>query len=226
MTNYRVSAVLLLSALGEIFMSKFRNFILFLLPVLAAGYLTMGCNDSGSSGGSGDSGGGAEGKTILCVGDSITRGLGVSTPYPSILAGITGAGNVVNAGVDGVTASYGAGAINGLLSRHNPDIVCIMYGANDARKGIGADSTVGNIAAIVDAVKAFGARPIVGQVTPQTGQNASGAPGVKAINGRLGNVGAPVAGTFGAVGDKLQPDGLHPNDLGMSGIAGAFADKI
>jgi len=203
-------------------MNIFRKLLLLFVPIISLVYLTTGCDSGGGSSG----GGGSTDGTILCIGDSITRGLGASTPYPSILAGITGSPNVINAGVDGERSGEGAGRINGLLSRHSPDIVCIMYGANDVRSGANPDAIVGNIAAIVDAVKSFGARPIVGQVTPQTGENKQYAGQVRAVNGALGGAGAPVAGTFGGVGDNLQPDGLHPNDIGMSGIAGAFADKI
>ena len=205
-------------------MKTVRKFLMLLVPIIAVGYFTTGCNHSGGSGGGG---GGAEGKIILCLGDSITRGLGTSTPYPSILAGITGAANVINAGSDGERSGEGAARIGSLLSRHKPDIVCIMYGANDAIVGIPAESTIGNLTAIVGAVNAFGARAVVGQVTPQTGPRAGNAGAVAAINDRIGSVGAPIAGTFGAVGGEANlPDGLHPNDLGHSGMAGAFADAL
>ena len=79
----------------------------------AALSLVVSC-DSGSSGGGSDKSSVTLG---VCIGDSITRGLGVATPYPAVLSGITGK-TFVNLGRDGATSSDGLSAVRSALSRN------------------------------------------------------------------------------------------------------------
>lgn len=104
------------------------------------------------------------GATVVCIGDSITAG-----GYPGPLAGITGM-NVVDAGVSGEKSDGGLSRVNALLEQYRPTYLCILYGANDI---IGAhwppETTVANLSGIVSAARAYNCTPIVGTLTPMSG---------------------------------------------------------
>ena len=171
---------------------------------------------------------------ILAFGDSITFGLGISDPYPSKLARLTGH-PVINAGITSQTSSQGLSRIGGLLSQHKPTHVCILYGTNDVRGGLSADSTASNLGAMIDAVKQSGAKAIVGTLPPLPGSaiNPNHQPAVNTTNGRIrtvvGSKGATLAdlaAEFGSGAGSMASDGIHPNDNGARIIAVTFSEKL
>jgi acyl-CoA thioesterase-1 len=92
---------------------------------------------------------------ILCVGTSLTAGLGLdpSEAYPALLQQkIDAAGlryRVVNAGVSGET-SAGARRRMGWLMRQPVAVLLVETGANDGLRGQDPAATRGNIQAILD----------------------------------------------------------------------------
>jgi len=96
--------------------------------------------------------------TIVCVGDSLTAGLGVNEndAYPAQLekklhsAGYTW--RVVNAGISGETSSGTLSRINWVL-KLKPDIVVLETGANDGLRGIDPAVTKKNIDGIIRILK-------------------------------------------------------------------------
>ena len=171
---------------------------------------------------------------ILAFGDSITFGLGISDPYPSKLTRLSGH-PVINAGITSQTSSQGLGRIGGLLSKHKPTHVCILYGSNDVRGGISADSTASNIGAMIDAVQTSGAKAIVGTLPPLPGSaiNPNHQSAVNTTNARIrtvvGSKGATLADLaheFGSGAGSMASDGIHPNDNGAAIIAVTFYEKL
>lgn len=83
-------------------------------------------------------------KTIVCLGDSITYGYDntsrmnnfkqVTTPYPAALQTILGPNyRVINSGNTGWQAKQTLNHLDTLVYKHQPDLVILMLGINDAR---------------------------------------------------------------------------------------------
>lgn len=208
---------------------------------LAAGLLTLalglqlGCNGGGGGGGgvSGDIGDNNAGVTVA-LGDSITNGSCVpaGAPYPSRTAAVKGE-TVINAGRCGETSAGGASRVSGLLAKHKPANLLILYGANDVIQGVDPGTTIANLRSIIQSAKANKTRPVIANLTPMYDGHAAFQPGGAAlstmINALASEEGVPLvnlAGEFGSERDLVQADGLHPSDMGTQVIAFAFADKI
>ena len=207
-------------------------FILALGLVLGFG---TACNDSGGGGGGGGGDIGDNNPDVyVAMGDSITVGWGVpaGTSYPAQLAGMTGK-SIINAGVSGARSSQGAGSVSGILARYKPARLLIMYGANDAIHGASPDTLENNLRAMIGAAKANKTIPIVSTITPMYDSHAAFMPLVDAYNARIRSMakseGVALANSAGELGGKrelIQPDGLHPTEVGQRGIAAAFNDRL
>jgi acyl-CoA thioesterase-1 len=98
-------------------------------------------------------------KTILCFGDSLTAGYGLSSSqaYPALLQQKINASHlpyqVINAGVNGDTSARGVGRIEQYL--HQPiDVFLLELGINDLPRGIFPPQTSANLQQIIDKVRA------------------------------------------------------------------------
>lgn len=104
-------------------------------------------------------GAGADEKSILVLGDSLSAGYGLDPDlaYPALLETRLRAGGyafkVINAGVSGDTSAGGLGRINWLL-KNRVDILLLELGANDGLRGIPLDSTKSNLQGIIDRTQA------------------------------------------------------------------------
>ncbi len=199
--------------------------------VAAVMVLGPGCDSGGGGSGDGHDFGDNNPDLIVAMGDSITEGSGV-TPYPSILAGMTGK-TVINHGSGGATAGDGAGSIGGVLADEKPGYVLILYGANDVISGNGPDSTTGALGAIIEACKANHSVPIIATLTPMQGLHELFAGGAQELSRRIrtlaGQTGAALCdleSEFGSPSALLQDDGLHPTEEGSVVIADSFASKL
>lgn len=78
---------------------------------------------------------------------------------------------VVNASISGETTAGGRSRLAALLQQHQPTVVVVELGANDALRGLSLDMTQANLQAIVSQSKAAGAKVLlVGmQVPPNYG---------------------------------------------------------
>jgi acyl-CoA thioesterase-1 len=97
-------------------------------------------------------------KNILCFGDSLTAGYGLSATqaYPALLQQRIGAlrlpYRVINAGVNGDTSTRGVQRIENYLS--DPiDVLLLELGINDLPRGITPDQTARNLQHIIDRVR-------------------------------------------------------------------------
>ncbi len=101
---------------------------------------------------------GAESKTVVFFGDSLTAGLGLDPDeaFPALIqkkidaAGIHA--QVVNAGLSGETTAGGLRRLNWIL-RQKMDVFVIELGANDGLGGIPPEASRGNLQTIIDRVR-------------------------------------------------------------------------
>lgn len=97
-------------------------------------------------------------KNILCLGDSLTAGYGLSSSqaYPALLQQRIDAARlpyrVINAGVNGDTSARGVQRTENYL--HDPiDVLLLALGINDLPRGIAPDQTARNLQRIIDRVR-------------------------------------------------------------------------
>ncbi|HMO45882.1 MAG TPA: arylesterase [Rubrivivax sp.] len=119
---------------------------------------------------------------LLVVGDSLSaeyglpRGSGWVALLEQRLAREKPAVGVVNASISGDTTAGGRSRLPALLTQHQPGIVVIELGGNDALRGLPLTMTRDNLSAMVRAAKASGARVLlVGmQLPPNYGRKYAG----------------------------------------------------
>ena len=165
-------------------------------------------------------------RTLLVLGDSLSAeyGLKRGTGWVALLEqrltqqGIAAA--VITASISGDTPSGGRSRLPSLLRQHQPTLVILELGGNDALRGLPLDMTRSNLTAMARASKAAGARVLVAgmQVPPNYGRKYSDefaalfASVAKAEDAALvpfllkGVADAPQAESL------FQPDRIHPTE--------------
>jgi acyl-CoA thioesterase-1 len=123
----------------------------------------------------------AQGKpaTILVVGDSLSaeyglkRGTGWVALMELRLDKEKPGTKVVNASISGDTTSGGRSRLPALLAQHQPSVVVIELGGNDALRGLPLAMTQDNLNAMTQAAQASGATVLLAgmQVPPNYGQD-------------------------------------------------------
>ena len=119
----------------------------------------------------------AKERSLLVVGDSLSaeyglpRGSGWVALLAQQLAQEKSSWRVINASISGDTTSGGRSRLPALLQQHQPGIVIIELGANDALRGFSMKMTEGNLQEMIKACQAMGAKVLlVGmQVPPNYG---------------------------------------------------------
>jgi len=119
----------------------------------------------------------SEGKVVLVLGDSLSaeyglsRGTGWVALLDKKLAEEKIAARVVNASISGDTTSGGRSRLPALLAQHQPAVVVIELGGNDALRGLPLELTADNLTAMTQAAQKAGAKVLlVGmQVPPNYG---------------------------------------------------------
>jgi acyl-CoA thioesterase-1 len=101
---------------------------------------------------------GSKGKNIICFGDSITWGYGVSPgeDFPSALAKTTSI-PVINSGLDGDTSVSALQRLESDVLRRDPLLVIIEFGGNDFLRKISLQETTNNIEAMIKKIQSKGA---------------------------------------------------------------------
>jgi acyl-CoA thioesterase-1 len=166
---------------------------------------------------------------VVALGDSLTAGLGVAAEeaWPALVDARLRRERypyrVVNAGVSGDTTAGGLRRVDWVL-RSRPDVVVVALGANDGLRGLGTEAMEANLLAIVDRLRAGGARVlVVGMEVPPN----YGAAYARAFRGvfvdvarRSGAALMPFLLDGVAADPRLnQADGIHPNAAGHRAIA-------
>jgi acyl-CoA thioesterase I len=120
------------------------------------------------------------GATVLCLGDSITQGVGAApaAAYPAVLALLTGL-NVINGGVSGDVSAQALERLPALLAEHRPQLVIVSIGGNDFLRRIPAEETQAHIRRIVALVREAQAQVLLVAVPqPSLGAAVGAAVGV------------------------------------------------
>lgn len=98
-------------------------------------------------------------KSILVLGDSLSaeyglaRGEGWVHLLQKKLATEKITATIVNASISGETTSGGKARLPALLAKHQPAIVIIELGANDALRGLSLDATQENLRSMISSAK-------------------------------------------------------------------------
>ena len=169
--------------------------------------------------------------TILCLGDSLTAGYGLSADeaWPARVqrkmeeAGI--AGEIVNAGVSGDTTAGGLRRIDWVLNRP-ADVLVIALGGNDALRGLATGEMERNLQRIIDRAREL--HPdirilIAGMLAPRNmGEDYARA--FDAVIPRIAEKNQIALWPFildgvGGVPELNLDDGIHPNAEGHRRIA-------
>jgi len=116
--------------------------------------------------------------TILVVGDSLSAeyGLKRATGWVALLEQKLTTANrpaqVINASISGDTTSGGRSRLTALLAQHQPSVVVIELGGNDALRGMPLSMTQENLSAMTLAAQHAGARVLLlgMQVPPNYGK--------------------------------------------------------
>jgi acyl-CoA thioesterase-1 len=168
-------------------------------------------------------------RVVVALGDSLTAGLGVAAEeaWPALVdARLRREGypyRVLNAGVSGDTTAGGLRRVDWLL-RSRPEVAVVALGANDGLRGLGTDAMEANLLAIVDRLRAGGARVlVVGMEVPPN----YGAAYARAFRGVFADVARRTGVALmpflldGVAADPRlnQADGIHPNAAGHRAIA-------
>jgi len=105
--------------------------------------------------------------TLLIVGDSLSDAYSIprESGWVQLLAErLDGEHEVVNASISGETTAGAATRIDGLLERHDPDLLLIILGGNDGLRGLSPAQTENNLAAVIEKGKASGAELALMQI--------------------------------------------------------------
>lgn len=168
--------------------------------------------------------------TILVVGDSLTTGYNIATPWPSLLNVDDGV-NVINFSKNGEMTSWGLFHLPGLLIEHKPDVVLIMLGTNDSARG-SLEQAIANIKSMISQSKVAGATVYVATLPPITRKGAANLLAnqrSKELSNKIAALSAAnvvdVRAAF-AEPKSLLADGVHPTQAGSQVIADQISEHL
>jgi len=164
------------------------------------------------------------GRTIVCLGDSITSGVGAepAQPYPGLLAEKLGV-EVINAGVPGDTSEDGLARVGDVLAQ-DPWMVIVELGGNDILRQVPPARSEAALRQILDRLLAARVVPVLVEIeVPFRGQYAD-------VFERIGDDYdiSIVEDTLGEIllDADLKADPIHPNAEGHKVLAEAVADVV
>lgn len=163
------------------------------------------------------------GSTIVCLGDSITSGVGAAgQPYPSLLAEKLGV-EVINAGVPGDTSEDGLARVDEVLE-HDPWLVIVELGGNDILRQVTPARSEAALRKILDRLLAARVVPVLVEIeVPFRGRYAE-------VFERIDDdYDIPIVeDTLGEIllDADLKADPIHPNAAGQKILAEAIADVV
>lgn len=169
---------------------------------------------------------GSPGTTIVCLGDSITAGVGEERGggYPERLAELLGT-EVVNAGVPGDTAEQGLARLDDALA-HDPWLVIVEFGGNDLLKRVPRERSEAALRQIVEGILAAGAVPMI---VTLDGPPFSGGQLQQVFERLEDDYEVPlVEDVLDEIlfSPSLKSDTIHPNGAGYERLAAAVAEAV
>jgi acyl-CoA thioesterase-1 len=109
----------------------------------------------------------AQGRSILVFGDSLAAAYGIAQARGWVallearLKRERADYSVVNASISGETTAGGRSRLKSALARHKPSVVVLELGANDGLRGLPIAAMKENLAAMIRAAQAAGARVVL-----------------------------------------------------------------
>ncbi|HQG32627.1 MAG TPA: arylesterase [Deltaproteobacteria bacterium] len=166
------------------------------------------------------------GENVICLGDSLTSGVGASPgmDYPTQLSWLISV-TVINAGVPGDTTEGALKRLDRDVLSKSPRIVLVVLGLNDLAGGVPVEEIFSNLEKIVKRIQARGAMVVVGGIdVPRFGKGLRGS--YKRLCEETGALLIPdiYEGIIGH--EDLMSDELHPNDKGYQIMAERFYGVI
>ena len=167
------------------------------------------------------------GKTIVCLGDSITSGVGAEPgqPYPALLAAKLNR-EVLNEGVPGDTAEDGLARVDQALA-HDPWMVIVELGGNDILRQVPPARTEAALRQILDRLLAARVVPVLVELevpfVPFAGRYSDVFERIEddydipVVEDTLGEI---------LLDPALKADPIHPNAQGHVQLAEAIADVV
>jgi lysophospholipase L1-like esterase len=164
------------------------------------------------------------GTTIVCLGDSITAGVGAEPghAYPDVLAARLGV-PVINAGVPGDTTEGALARLDQVLAE-DPWLVIVELGGNDRLRQVPPERTEAALRTILQRLLAARVVPVLVELdAPFSGS-------YNAIYGRLADeLSIPMVGDVLReilMDPTLKSDPIHPNTRGHELLAEAVAETV
>ncbi|MBL8857358.1 MAG: arylesterase [Planctomycetes bacterium] len=173
---------------------------------------------------------------VVFLGDSITAGLHLPAQqaFPAVVqAECARRGHpfqLVNAGVSGDTSAGGLARTDWVLQRE-PEIVVIELGGNDGLRGQDLGTIEVNLRAIIEKVRAAGARVLLLGMRLPPSYGAEYTAGFEALYERIA-ADTKVAyvpyfmNRVGGVPEMLLEDGLHPTAVGHATLAENMVEQL
>lgn len=162
---------------------------------------------------------GAQGKSIVCFGDSVTLGYGVEAgnDYPAALAKLTSC-PVINSGIDGDTSSEAVRRMDSDVFSHEPFLVIIEFGGNDFLRKVPLSETAKNIE---EMVKQLHSRSIMVALADISAGMIMGEYGkeFKSLCKKYGLIFIPSVLNGIITNPSLKSDFIHPNKEGYTIVA-------
>jgi len=168
-------------------------------------------------------------RKILVIGDSISNGHGLATPWPTLLQRETGI-EIVNRSVSAVETDFGLREIVPSLAQHNPTDVIIMMGTNDVARDKSLSVALNNLQSMIDLALEANARVFIATILPILGSEFT------RFNQRTLDFNTGIADLNGAIlvdvraafvdPAPLMADNLHPNQSGQNVIFNVFLPEI
>jgi len=169
----------------------------------------------------------ARGSHIIALGDSLTSGVGASSPERGYVGHLEKRLGVIieNRGVSGNTTRDGLERLKSDVLDANPDIVMILLGGNDYLRRIPESETFANLRIIITEIHKTGA--VVLLVGIRGGLLADKfADNFESLATETGSAFVPNV-LDSILGDpKLMSDQIHPNDLGYERITDKLAPTL
>ena len=168
----------------------------------------------------------SRGTNIICLGDSLTEGVGTEPgrDYPSVLSEYLGR-KVINAGVSGDTTRDVLKRIKNDVLEQNPKMVIVLLGGNDFLQKLPEEETFRNLEKIVDLIQS--ANSAVTLIEVKTGLlNDPYLNGFKNLARKKRTLLIPNI-LKGIIGNPdLMSDSIHPNARGYAVMAKKIYKRI
>jgi len=156
----------------------------------------------------------SSGRNIICFGDSVTFGYGVSPgeDYPTELAQLAGR-PVINAGIDGDTSALGLERLKTDVLDKDPYLVLIEFSGNDFIKKVPLDSTISNMQEMIRQIQAAGAMTAIVDISAGFFMREYRLK-LAAVARQTGSIFVPAVLNGILTNPSMKSDFMHPNASG------------